>query len=73
MEDFSQSTVLDKDVDLIEEFKKALNDVESAVQASEPDEIQEKIDFLKFLLKDLEAVLSGEHEHLRRKRIIIKT
>jgi len=72
MEDFGKSTVLDGQVDIIEEVKKALDDMDLAVRESRTAVVLEQVAYLKFLVGDLEDVLSGEYEHLRRKRLIIK-
>ena len=72
MDDFGKSTELDGQVDILEEVQKALDDLDQAARESRSGIVQEKIAFLKFLIGDLEEILSGEYEHLRRRRLIIK-
>ena len=71
-EKYSKSTEIDREFDLIDELKSALRDMDDALEQSKTDELQDRVSYLKFLVDDLDDVLSGEYEGLRRKRLIIK-
>ncbi|MEJ2724716.1 MAG: hypothetical protein P8175_08735 [Deltaproteobacteria bacterium] len=66
------STVTDTEFDVIEEMGNALDDMDSALKRGETDAVTEKIAYLRFLLKDLGDILSGEYADLRRRRFITK-
>ena len=71
-EDLFDSTVTDTEFDVIDEMTNALDDMDSALKRAETEVVTEKVAYLRFLLKDLGDVLSGEYEDLRRRRFITK-
>lgn len=70
--DFSKSTEMDREFDIIEEVKSTLDEVDKALEKSETEALQEKVAYLRFLVDDLDDILSGEFEGLRLKRHIVK-
>jgi len=72
VEDPFDSTVTDTEFDIIEEMANTLDDIDSALKRAETDAVTEKVAYLRFLLKDLGDVLSGEYADLRRRRFITK-
>jgi len=71
-EHHSKSTEMDREFDIIDELKTALSDIDEALEQSKTEELPDKVSYLRALVDDLDDVLSGEYEGLRRKRFIIK-
>jgi hypothetical protein len=46
-------------------------DIEKAFEILETDEVPDKLSYLRFLVRDLDSVLSGEHETLRYRKFKI--
>lgn len=69
-EEYESSTVIDTEFDVIDELKGAVDDIEKALQDNK--ELADKMDYIKFLIKELDDGLSGEYEVLRRRRFITK-
>jgi hypothetical protein len=59
---FGDSTEMAREFDIIEEIEKTLDDIEKAIELMEPDSVPEKISYLRFLIRDLDNVLSGDYE-----------
>jgi hypothetical protein len=53
-------------------MEKTLDEVEKAFEIDEIEVIPDKLSYLRFLVKDLDDVLSGENEPLRYRRFTIK-
>ena len=70
--EFSSSTVMDTEFDIVDELKRTVADLEKEQKPSGNKEITEKFSYLKFLINELDDTLSGEFETLRRKRFITK-
>lgn len=70
--DYLKSTELDREFDIVEELEKTLDDIEKAFEILETDDVPDKISYLRFLIKDLDSLLSGENETLRYRRFTIK-
>lgn len=70
--DFDSSKVMDMQIDIVEEFEKTLDDIEKAFELLETENVPEKISYLKFLLKDLDDIFSGEYEKLRIRNFLLK-
>jgi len=71
-EELSDSTVLDTEFDIVDEIMDTVKEIEGSLGSSEKEIVQEKIEYLKFLVNDLGDALSGEYENLRRRRFITK-
>jgi hypothetical protein len=69
-EEYKSSTVIDTEFDVINELSGAAMDIEKAL--GENKELLEKMDYIKFLIKELDDALSGEYAVLRRRRFITK-
>lgn len=70
--DFTTSTVIDTEFDIVDELKVTVNDLEKELQESGNKKVTEKISYLGFLVNELDDTLSGEYQALRRKRFITK-
>jgi len=69
-EEYESSTVIDTEFDVVEELKRAVDEIEKDLQGQA--KLLEKTDYLKFLIKELDDSLTGEYESLRRRRFITK-
>jgi molecular chaperone GrpE (heat shock protein) len=72
VEEHEKSTELAREFDIVEEMENTLDDMEKAIELAETDEVSDKISYLRFLVKDLDKALSGEHEDLRQRKFLIK-
>lgn len=72
MDNFDDSKELSRKFDIVLEIEKTLNDIDDAFSIDETEEIPDKISYLKFLIKELDDIFSGEHENLRYRKFIIK-
>ena len=70
--EFSSSTVMDTEFDIVDELKRTVTDLEKEQKQSGNKKTTEKFSYLKFLINELDDTLSGEFEALRRKRFITK-
>jgi hypothetical protein len=71
-DEYSSSTVIDTEFDIIDELKSTVSDLEKELKAPRSKKITEKLSYLKFLISELDDTLSGKFEALRRKRFITK-
>lgn len=71
-EDYSESSELDREFDIVEELEKTLDEIEKAFELLETDDVPEKISYLKFLIRDLDSLFSGENEALRYRKFTIR-
>ena len=67
---YGSSTVLDTEFDVIDELRQTVDDVEKTCRGDKG--LLEKMDYIKFLVKELDDGLSGDYEGLRRRRFITK-
>ena len=72
MEHFADSKELSRKFDVILEIEKTLNDMDEAFSICETDDIPDKISYLRFLVKELDDILSGDYENLRYRNFVIK-
>jgi hypothetical protein len=70
--DFSGSTVLDNEFDVIVELRGTVDELDDELGRLEAPSAKEKVPYLRFLIKELEDALSGEYEWLRHMRFITK-
>ena len=70
-EDYGKSTELSREFDIVEELEKTIDDMEKAFEIAETDDVPDRIAYLRFLVRDLDSLLSGENENLRYRRFTI--
>ncbi len=70
-EDYGKSTELSREFDIVEELEKTIDDMEKAFEIAETDDVPDRIAYLRFLVRDLDSLLSGENEKLRYRRFTI--
>ncbi len=71
-DDFGSSKEMQRDFDIVEELEKTLDEIDKAFELEETDNVQDKISYLRFLIRDLDDLLSGDYEKLRNRRFVIK-
>lgn len=72
MEDLSKSTELPRQFDIVLELEKTLSEIDKAIELDEISDIPDMISFLKFLVNELDDVFSGEYEHLRHRKFVLR-
>ena len=70
--DHRDSTIMDTEFDILEEMGTIVDDIDRAFEQADTASVPESLAYLRFLLRDLGDVLSGEYEGLRRRRFITK-
>jgi hypothetical protein len=70
-EEYGKSTELSREFDIVEELEKTVEEIEKAFEILETDEVPDRISYLRFLIRDLDSLLSGDHESLRFRRFTI--
>ena len=70
--DLASSREMNREFDIVEEFESTLDDIDKAFELFETDTVPDKITYLRFLVKDLDDLFSGEHESLRFRSFVIK-
>jgi hypothetical protein len=72
MNDYDKSTELSRKFDIVLEMEKSLNEIDKAFEFCDTDDVPEMITYLKFLVKDLDDLFSGENEALRYREFVLK-
>lgn len=72
MENPNGSKELSRKFDIVLEIEKALDEIDSAFELDDIDEVPELISYIRFLVKDLDNIFSGEYENLRYRDFMIK-
>jgi hypothetical protein len=67
-----ETTKLETDIDVIDEFRATSNEIEEAVMDLGLEVIPEKISYLRFLLNDMDEALTGELAWVRHRRPFLK-
>lgn len=71
-EDFGESVELSREFDIVAEIERSLDEIEKAFELMETDDVPDKISYLKFLIRDLDDLLSGENEPLRFRKFTLR-
>ena len=69
--DLTSSREMSREFDIVEEFESTLDDIDKAFELFETDTVPDKVSYLRFLVKDLDDLLSGENEQLRFRSFVI--
>ncbi|MBW1705453.1 MAG: hypothetical protein JRJ86_09850 [Deltaproteobacteria bacterium] len=72
MEDANESKELSRKFDIVLEMEKALDEMDKAFDLDDIDDVSESISYIKFLVKDLDDIFSGEYENLRYREFIFR-
>ncbi|MBW2183401.1 MAG: hypothetical protein JRF49_05995 [Deltaproteobacteria bacterium] len=68
----SSTDELNTEYDVVNELKGSLNDIYKALQESKLDGLLDKVSYSRFLTNQIDDVLSGKREHLRRRKFMVK-
>jgi len=63
---------LNTEYDVVDMLKDSLNDIYKALQKSKLEGLLDKISYSRFLVNQIDDVLSGEHKYLRRRKFMVK-
>jgi hypothetical protein len=72
MEKHIGSKELPRKFDIVLEIEKALDEIDNAFELEDIDEVPELISYIRFLVKDLDLIFSGDYENLRYRDFVIK-
>jgi hypothetical protein len=72
VEDTEGSKELSRKFDIVLEMEKTLDEIDKAFDLDDIDAISELISFIRFLVKDLDDIFSGEHENLRYREFVFR-
>ena len=72
MDDYNESTELPRKFDIVMEMEKALDEIDREIDMGNTDEVLDLLSYLRFLVKDLDDIFTGEHENLRHRKFILK-
>ena len=65
MDDYNKSTEMARKFDVVMELERNLDEIDKAFEIDDTDDVPELVSYLRFLVKELDDVFSGENEHLR--------
>ncbi|MBW1767524.1 MAG: hypothetical protein JRJ65_10795 [Deltaproteobacteria bacterium] len=68
----SSTDELNTEYDVVNELKGSLNDIYKALQESKLDGLLDKVSYSRFLVNQIDDVLSNEHKYLRRRKFMVK-
>ena len=72
MDEYNYSTELPRQFDIVMEMEKTLDEMDKDIDINNIDDFYDLLSYLRFLVKDLDDIFSGEHEDLRNRDFIIK-
>ncbi|MCD4717339.1 MAG: hypothetical protein K8R45_11445 [Desulfobacterales bacterium] len=72
MEDTNGSRELSRKFDIVLEMEKTLDEMDKAFDLEDIDAVSELISFIRFLVKDLDDIFSGEYENLRYREFVFR-
>jgi len=72
MDEYDYSTELPREFDIVMEMEKVLDELEREIDMGNVNDLSELLSYLRFLVKDLDDIFSGEYENLRNRKFIIK-
>jgi hypothetical protein len=72
VEDTSGSKELSRKFDIVLEMEKALDEMGKAFDLDDIDDVSELVSYIRFLVKDLDDIFSGEYENLRYREFVFR-
>ena len=72
MDDYNESTELPRNFDIVLEMEKTLDEIDNEISLDNINEVLELLSYLRFLVKDLDDIFSGENDNLRYRKFILK-
>lgn len=72
MEDPNGSKELSRKFDIVLEIEKTLDDIDKSFELNDIDDVPELVSYIRFLVKDLDRIFSGDYENLRYRDFVIK-
>ena len=72
MEDPNGSKELSRKFDIVLEIENALDDIDNSFELNDIDNVPELVSYIRFLVKDLDLIFSGDYENLRYRDFVIK-
>ena len=72
MDEYNYSTELPRQFDIVMEMEKTLDEMDRDIDINNIDDFCDLLSYLRFLVKDLHDIFSGEYEDLRNRNFIVK-
>ena len=72
MDEYNYSTELPRQFDIVMEMEKTLDEMDRDIDINNIDDFCDLLSYLRFLVKDLDDIFSGEYEDLRNRNFIVK-
>ena len=72
MDEYNYSTELPRQFDIVMEMEKTLDEMDKDIDINNIDDFCDLLSYLRFLVKDLDDIFSGEYEDLRNRNFIVK-
>lgn len=72
MDEYNESTELPRKFDIVMEMEKTLDEIDREIEMGNTDDIIDQLSYLRFLVKDLDDVFSGEYDALRYRKFVLK-
>ena len=72
MDEYNYSTELPRQFDIVMEMEKTLDEMDKDIDINNIDDFCDLLSYLRFLVKDLDDIFSGEYEDLRNRNFVIK-
>ena len=72
MDEYDYSKELPRQFDIVMEMEKILDEIDREIDMENLNDVGELLSYLRFLVKDLDDIFSGEYENLRNREFVIK-
>ncbi|MFC1867209.1 hypothetical protein ACFL0H_03640 [Thermodesulfobacteriota bacterium] len=72
MDEYNESTELPRQFDIVMEMEKALDEIDREIEMDNIGDVIDLLSYLRFLVKDLDDIFSGEYDNLRHRKFILK-
>ena len=72
MDEYDYSKELPRQFDIVMEMEKILDEIDREIDMENLNDVGELLSYLRFLVKDLDDIFSGEYENLRNREFVLK-
>ena len=72
MDEYDYSKELPRQFDIVMEMEKVLDEIDREIDMENLNDVGELLSYLRFLVKDLDDIFSGEYENLRNREFVLK-
>lgn len=72
MDEYNESTELPRKFDIVMEMEKALDEIDRGIEMENINDVIDLLSYLRFLVKDLDDIFTGENDNLRYRKFVLK-